>query len=96
MPGTREGGIKEYRRITLLRRYPLNSTNYTTSAHKAQRHLGATWTTNNSIDAVEQKNANLNLREALNICLFSLTRGATPRTYRFFGEEARARLHILY
>jgi len=32
VPGTREGGIKEYRRITLLRRYPLNSTNYTKQA----------------------------------------------------------------
>jgi hypothetical protein len=49
-----------------------------------------------NIDAVGQKNADLNLREAPNICLFSLTRGATPRTYRVFGEEARARLHILY
>ena len=66
------------------------------SAHKAERHLGATWTTNNSIDAVEQKNANLNLREALNICLFSLTRGATLRTYPVTGEEARARRYILY
>ena len=32
MPKTREGGIKEYRRITLLRRYPLNSTNYAKQA----------------------------------------------------------------
>ena len=67
------------------------------SAHKAQRHLGATRTNNNkSIDAVEQKNANLNLREALSVCLFSLTRGATLRTYPVTGEEARARRYILY
>jgi hypothetical protein len=32
VPRTREGGIKEYRRITLLRRYPLNSTNYAKQA----------------------------------------------------------------